>query len=243
MTQPRALDIPGALNIRDLGGLPTSTGYTRFGAHYRADSLHNLPAESVARLIDEANVRLVIDLRSTAEADAAPNLLAAHAAYHHVPVFDMPSGSGSGPVSIALVDLYQLFLKMGAPAFARAATLIAQAPADGAVLFHCTVGKDRTGLLAALLLSLAGVNDAAIAEDYSLSAANIAPILPAMRAQMAAIGVQIDEASFAQLMASDRETMLATLAHLRAVHGGAGGYLRSAGLNEDVLQALAARLV
>jgi protein-tyrosine phosphatase len=115
---------------------------------------------------------------------------------------------------------------------------IAAAPAGG-VLFHCHAGKDRTGLVAALLLALAGVPNATIAEDYALSQACLQPLFDQRLSQ------EPDPAKrerLARMIGAVPETMLGVLAHLDARHGGAERYLRGAGVAEADLDRLRRRL-
>jgi protein-tyrosine phosphatase len=117
----------------------------------------------------------------------------------------------------------------------------ARAP-EGGVLIHCHAGKDRTGIVVALLLSLVGVPDDAIAADYALSYPNLIPVYDALLDER---GVT-DPAERARLHASrrsDPETILATLAHVRERHGGPESYLLAAGLTSDDLAALRTRLL
>ena len=111
------------------------------------------------------------------------------------------------------------------------------APA-GAVVVHCQVGKDRTGLAVALLLSAVGVTDDAIAADYALPAGYLRPYLNYRRSLGAA-----PDSEPANGMTSPPETMLALLADLRESRGGAATYLRAGGLTREELDTLRRRLV
>jgi protein-tyrosine phosphatase len=108
------------------------------------------------------------------------------------------------------------------------------------VLFHCTAGKDRTGLIAALMLALAGVETAVIAEDYALTGPMIAPLLESFIADAAARGTDIE--AFRPLLSCDPQTMAATLAFLIDNHGSVKAYLASIGLSDDTIDRLQARL-
>jgi protein tyrosine/serine phosphatase len=116
---------------------------------------------------------------------------------------------------------------------------VANAP-PGGVLIHCLAGKDRTGIAVALLLALVGVDDAQIAADYALSEAGLAPELDAALA-----GAPSDEERARLVRSYDArpESMLSTLAHLRARHGGAEAYLARAGLSEADIQRIRERLL
>lgn len=240
-TPQRQLHVPGALNVRDLGGYSTcSGGITRFGVFFRADSLHQVTLDGQQTLF-KAGVRTIIDLRSDQEVDAAPPQAFAPDHYH-IPIIPPQTSPQAAMNAIPenLEMLYQVLLQSCQPAFLRVFEQIAAAE-TGAVLFHCTAGKDRTGMVAALLLGLAGVDDTTIADDYSLSAANIEPMITAMREQMRKAGMEI--ATFDRLMGSNRETMLATLDYLKRAFGGAESYLLHVGLTVDQLETIKARLV
>ena len=121
---------------------------------------------------------------------------------------------------------------------AMARTVARAAP--GGVLIHCLAGKDRTGIAVALLLGLVGVSDADIAADYALSEAALAA------ERVAALAAAPDEEArdrIARGYDSRAETMLATLAHLRARHGGAEAYLAGAGLATADMQRIRERLI
>jgi protein-tyrosine phosphatase len=117
-------------------------------------------------------------------------------------------------------------------------TAIASAP-DGAVLFHCHAGKDRTGLIAALLLALAGVPDQAIVEDYALSAVYLKPIYDA---RLIAEPDPAKRERMARLIGAEPTTMLDILGYLQTRHGGAERYLLAAGVAERDVERLRRRI-
>ena len=172
----RHLDIEGAYNVRDLGGYATSDGRrTRWGVFLRADSLHRLPLRSQAALIDYG-IRTVIDLRRSREIQAEPNVFWASSdvRYYHqnmsgdVPIVrdsDLPlptdivgrsAGHYARGLDLRQSQTHDILANMAQPDILPA-------------LFHCRGGQDRTGIVAALLLGLAGVPDETIAEDYALT--------------------------------------------------------------------------
>ena len=175
MRQKRHLELEGAYNIRDLGGYPTVDGQTtRWGTVLRGDNMHRLPSESQAALIDYG-VRTVIDLRKDYELEQMPNVFAGSSAvdYHHQ---DMLGDTGtiesaerpsSDEMWSSIAINYVHFLEERRPQVGETlATLAATGALPG--IFHCAAGKDRTGLIAALLLGIAGVPANTIAEDYTL---------------------------------------------------------------------------
>ncbi|WP_436530440.1 tyrosine-protein phosphatase [Actinoplanes sp. HUAS TT8] len=171
----RHLDWPGCLNVRDLGGLPLSkeaggSGRTRRGAVVRADSLDRLTSQGWAALHDHG-IRTVVDLREDDEREAVvtrpPGLTVvtvalddnADSAFWYGVIDDDIDGT---PL------YYRPFLDRKAARCVEALRAVARAE-PGGVVIHCGIGRDRTGLIALLLLALAGVPADAIAADYALS--------------------------------------------------------------------------
>lgn len=223
----RHIRLQGAHNVRDLGGYATADGgTTRWRSFLRADALHALTRNDIQILL-ELGLRTVIDLRSDVELERHPSALASHPdiRYVHIPLFD-----GLGPVEAMLAetgefDLSKRYIKAVercGPALAAVAAAIANAE-DGAVLFNCTAGKDRTGIVAAMLLSLAGVGGEEIAADYALTATLAGALMDQLRE--IAISRGLDEVTSALLLSSKPEAMQALLRHVEDQHGGFRTYL------------------
>ncbi|MFG2695203.1 tyrosine-protein phosphatase [Kitasatospora sp. NPDC048407] len=174
--EQRRLDWDGCLNVRDLGGLPTRDGrLTRTGAIVRADNLDRLTAEGRSALLDYG-VRTVIDLRNPVE--YRPLLPTPDT----VDLVRVPLDALAGPdwwARFGALDgtplSFRPYLDHCRDAVAQLVTAVAHAR-EGGIVVHCGAGRDRTGLAALVLLALAGVEPAAIAEDYLLSAANLRPL-------------------------------------------------------------------
>jgi protein-tyrosine phosphatase len=242
----RRLDIPGLLNVRDLGGYRTEDGQiTRWRRLLRGDGLHRLTGAGIDRLGAEG-LTSVIDLRSEAELDAEPNPYRAQAeiAFHHKPIYD-----DLAPALLAhqdaqeddpLVGFYLTALLDRAEALREVLTTIAAAP-EGAILFHCTAGKDRTGLVAALLLDLAGVDRDTILSDYALTADFIGDLVQELLARTRRNGG--DAERHARFLACAPETMAAALAQIDARHGSVRNYLADIGLPAGDLSNLRDRLL
>lgn len=227
MTYERHIRLEGAYNVRDLGGYATAGGgTTRWRSFLRADALHALTQNDIQVLLG-LGLRTVIDLRSDVEIERHPSTLACHPdiRYVHIPLFD-----GLGPVDAMLAetgefDLSKRYIKAVAqcgPALAAVAAAIAKAE-DGAVLFNCTAGKDRTGIVAAMLLSLAGVAGEEIAADYALTASLAGTLME--RLKEIAVSRGLDEATSALLLSSNPEAMQDFLRHVEDQHGGFRTYL------------------
>lgn len=236
----RHLPIKGTYNVRDLGGYATSGGQTRWRRLLRADALHRLDEEGVETML-ASGVTTVIDLRHGDELTHQPNPFNGHTTviYHNISLLDglAPAQMDEGDV---LLELYKLALMQRQPTLAQVLRIIADAP-PGAVLFHCTAGKDRTGIVAALLLGIAGVEPALIVEDYALTARLIAPIVADITAGAVARGA--DPASFQRLLASEPATMAATLAFITAEFGSIAAYIERIGLTPNTIERLRNRLV
>jgi protein-tyrosine phosphatase len=239
-TQERHLPVTGAYNIRDLGGYHTPSGPTLFRRLIRADGLSRLDADGMQRLIDEG-LGTVIDLRHAGELETHPNPFAAHpsVAYHNISLFEQlaPAEAIVGDI---LQDLYIRALAERGAAITAVLSAISAAPA-GVVLFHCTAGKDRTGIIAALMLSLAGVATAEIVEDYARTEQMIAPLIDDLLNSAGERGA--DVAVIKRLLGSKPETMEATLAHIASEHGTVEAYLGSIGLGPETIARLKSRLL
>lgn len=235
---------PGIHNIRDLGGLPRQAGgHTAPRRVLRACAMQHIRDEDRAALV-EAGLSTVIDLRSDAEIAAVPAAFAGHPAVttlHH-PVFSdlAPIASMIAADSEFRLELrYVRALELAAPRFAAVIAAVADA-APGMVVVHCTAGKDRTGIVAAMLLDLAGVPRPAIIADYARTADYGAGLLVELRRRALAAGQPAP--SVDKTLGAPPEAMAATLAMLEEAHGGTARYLRQAGLSEETLIRAAARL-
>jgi protein-tyrosine phosphatase len=242
-----ALTWDGCVNVRDLGGHPTEDGgETRFRAVVRADSVRGLSDEGWEALVDYG-VRRIVDLRWHEElAEDPPRELPVEVV--HIPLLGGRENAIGREIDALLEDIrdpavrrsmmYLEFLRRYPENFAAAVTAVARAP-EGAALVHCAGGVDRTGLVSALLLRLAGVAPEHIADDYAASEANWAP----------RTAVWIDEADdegereFRRFLSRmPPEAMLRVLETLDAEHGGVAGYLRASGIADEDLECTRVRL-
>jgi protein tyrosine/serine phosphatase len=238
----RRLAWEGCLNARDLGGYDTADGrQTRWGAVVRSDSPAGLTPAGRAALAGYG-VRAIIDLRLGDEIARSPNPFAEPGdhgiAYRNLSVIDPAAGYPPGTLTLAENYLWMLDRFGGFVAEVLAA--IAAAP-EGGVLVHCAAGKDRTGLISALLLGLVGVPAETIAADYALTAELLRPRDQEWLEH--GPGERADREAMLARYAATAEVMLEVLRGLDERHGGVEGYLRAAGATPADLERVRARLL
>jgi protein-tyrosine phosphatase len=244
-----ALVWDGCVNVRDLGGLPTADGeVTRFKRVVRADNVRGLSAEGWHALVRHG-VKRIVDLRFPEElAGDVPGDVPVEVV--HVSVLgerrteewqaeQNAAMDAAADVASYLVWSYGTFLELYRDRFAAAVRAVADAP-QGAVLVHCMGGKDRTGLLSALLLRVADVPADVVAADYSLTEDNLAP----SAAEWIAAAPDEDERRRRILLQpAPADAMRAVLEELDARHGGVREYLRGTGVDDRALDRIRDRLV
>ena len=172
----RRLSFPELLNARDLGGLPTQDGtHTRARSLLRADDLAQLTPEGLAALRDYG-VATVLDLRWPEEAaqhpDPVPRALP-QVRYERVSLLTHTEDEWRLRSRDVEKELWKCVVLERARLELKQVLQVIAAAAPGPLLFHCIAGKDRTGLIAALLLALADVTPEAIARDYAVSSENL----------------------------------------------------------------------
>ena len=242
----RRLDIEGTYNLRDLGGYPTRQGRrTRWKQFLRSDSLHAVTEVGQSALKDYG-LRVIIDLRSTLEIEHKPNVFANSSSvdYRHLPVVDAVDNTsipedrrhqGVGAGYRNSVDHYQSCISAIMMALAE--------PQDGAKLYHCAGGKDRTGLISTLLLGLADVSPELIAADYAVTARyNIHSFL-AMASVSQSDPQEIRTWQDYEQHLCPPEAMLSTLQYLDEHYGGVESYVRRIGLSDKQINQLRKQLV
>ena len=242
------MTIDSVANFRGVAGLPvTGGGVTTDGVLYRSGALAGL-SDADAETLRDLGVRTVIDLRTPAERAQAPNRLPGDARCLELPLLE---GSMSPEVFHALdndltrlptlADLYTDMLADGGAVFAEVARTVARA--DGAVLVHCTAGKDRTGVASALLLDAVGTGRDAVVANYAESGSHLSGAwAERMLAGLAHTGIPATPEILALAASSPTEAIAAVLDHLDA-DGGASAYLRRHGVTDADLDLLREKLV
>jgi hypothetical protein len=252
---PRAVELRGAYNFRDLGKLPTSDGgVTRSGVMFRSDALHHLERGDVDRLT-QLGVQTIVDLRSEAEVDTPGRGLLADEAigWYHMPIGNVGAHDYTPSPALAAGDLgahYVDSLPERSDQLARVIRHLAT-PASLPAVFHCTAGKDRTGMVAALVLGIVGVQPAAIVADYVLTDAAMPRVMDRLRGPdqpSSAADADADadaevEVELPAIMRAEARSMQTFLAGLDRDHGGAAGWARASGIDDDSLARLRTLLV
>jgi protein-tyrosine phosphatase len=246
LPRSRNLAWDGLLNARDLGGHPTEDGdETRWGSVVRADSVRQLSEEGWQAVVDYG-VRTVVDLRSQEELAADPPAELPVDAVHVSFFDDRPDVFAEVEAASvraeshaeATREVYLIFLEHFRVNVAAAIRAVGQAP-EGGVVVHCHGGKDRTGLVTAFLLRLAGVPIAEIAADYALSEERLRTRHEEWFVSAA------DEAELARLhriAATPESSMVEVLEELERRYGSIEGYLRAGGATDEDLERARARL-
>ncbi|MBE3558385.1 MAG: tyrosine-protein phosphatase [Ktedonobacteraceae bacterium] len=230
----RSLTLEGCHNVRDIGGYATLDGRTtRWRTVLRADSPNGLSLEG-QHLLLAYPVRTIIDLRRTTEVRQDPAIFAASQAVRYVHVSLLEDGRKVREAQ-SLQKLYRLMLETCQEPIQQIVRLMATEELFPCAI-HCTMGKDRTGLIIALLLSIANVPAKTIASDYALSEQYLAPLYPMLRARAAQEGHDVRRLEW--LTPAHPETMLATLEYLEQQYGGVKQYLQRIGVASKQLEKL-----
>ncbi|MFD7154726.1 tyrosine-protein phosphatase [Kribbella sp. NPDC059898] len=230
------LDWPGCRNVRDVGGLPTADGrVVKAGVLIRSDSLQYLTANGV-EAVRRSGVRRILDLRGDGEVAAFPTPFTGTPLAVRQSLQD-PADPEHGQPTIVEACIWMLDQRP--ELFAAAVRAIADEP-DGAVVVHCHGGKDRTGMVVALALSVAGVPEDEIVADYYLTQSRLAGWLEEQLADEPDASKHPEMIEFRDTRA---ESIVAILRHLDTRYGGPEAYLRHGGLTENDLSKLKARLV
>ena len=234
----RHLPLPGTYNFRDAGGYPLASGeWLALGRLYRSDALAGLDAAGRA-VLTERGVRTLVDLREAEELSLAPDALdGVEVRVAHHPLY---GGRLSRQAPISLEQVYEQLVDDHGEALAAA---VAELAAPGALpaLVHCTAGKDRTGIVIALVHAVAGVSDADIADDYARTSQYLTPDAVAAITRNVP-SRQLSGAVATAVLACPPEMILATLARIRETHGSVEEYLIARGASADMLAALRAAL-
>jgi protein-tyrosine phosphatase len=254
------IELDGAVNVRDLGGLATDDGRVTLGRRMlRGDNLQDLSPTDVKLLVDDIGVTTVVDLRSPAEVESeGPGPLTRAGSVRHAHHSVLPEAGLATDVAAAAllsrrdgalsryaddvrVGYYLGYLEDRPDQVVAALRSIEQAP--GAALVNCAAGKDRTGVVVALALRTAGVRRDPIVADYVASAERMSAILDRLRASKT-YAADIDSRPNAAAEDAPRaETMVAFLEQLDARYGGVPRWLAEHGFGASDVRSLRAKLL
>jgi protein-tyrosine phosphatase len=252
------IELDGAVNVRDLGGLPTEDGGKTADARLlRADNLQELSPADIATLVGEIGLTTVVDLRSSDELASegpAPLHGVAGVLHFHHPVL-AEAGSATDAASDVLLTRadrdrsrypadpicghYLGYLEDRPDRVVAALRSVAQS--RGAALVHCAAGKDRTGVVVAVALSAVGVRRPAVIADYAATGERIGLVLARLRRSPTYADDISDEPD--ELQRPRPQTMAAFLEQVDARYGGAARWLAGHGFGPDDLELLRAKLL
>lgn len=243
----RAITVPGLLNVRDLGGLTTAHGQrVRSGHVIRSDNLRGMTDQGASSFFRTFRPRLVIDLRTEDECAREGRGLAHVPELRYVNVALQPKAAIS-PEQVAaglatnLYDDYRLQIRDNGQLLLHGLDLLSREDHLPAVV-HCTAGKDRTGVLVALLLDLLGVRREQVVADYTETTKNMPAVLDRIRASPYFRSTGLTVAPD-WLFCAEPETMAKFLAWLDDTHGGSERWARAGGLSGKAVARLRANLL
>lgn len=237
----RHLPLEGSDNTRDLGGFPVDGGSTRWKVFLRADNLATLSPASQKTLLDYG-LTTVIDLREAREMERWPDVFALRPEVRYL---NIPFMMGKAEIAQRVRELetreaiYLHQLETCGAAIRQIMEALAEA--QGCALFHCAGGKDRTGIIAAFLLGLAGVGPEVIAREYALTAHFMEKKFAYLREEARKSGYNMKRLEIDLMCPA--ESMTATLRHLEEGYGGIEGYLHAQGVAGGTIASLRAKLI
>ncbi len=246
----RLVHLDAVHNFRDLGGYRTEDGRTiGWGRLFRADGLYRLTADDLD-VVDALGIRTVVDLRSGPEFEQHGRfpLERYPVVFHHLPIIDstwmaseIPDVEDTDAGAIEFLTwAYGDMLAQGADRFAHAFGVLA-VPGSAPAVFHCAAGKDRTGVLAALILGGLGVDHETIVADYALTQAAMLRMRAWVLEHHPEMAERMGETP-AFMLAANPQAMRNVLAQMVVDHGSIRGYLSSIGIGDALLAEMTAAI-
>lgn len=230
------LPLEGVENCRELGGYSTERGeQVKWHAFLRSSDMHKL-TEDDSSFLEAYGVKTVIDLRGTDEVEEHPNPLAEadFCDYHNIPFAGQPILEADALKDLTMGDFYVKMLEESP--YVQVVFNIIDQSADGGFLFHCVAGKDRTGVLAMLLLGLAGVEKKDIISNYEVTYTNLESFHQFDKGGTTPFEVP------KEFLYSSREYIIRAYDYLVEIYGDVEKYLLAKGVEQDVLDRVKGRL-
>ena len=243
---PHVLHVASGENVRELGGYPVDGGETRYHRFLRSGFTSDLTPRDL-RYLERYGVRMVLDLRSAAEVRAHPDPFAqrpdvryCNVSFYEFNLHDpsLEALAGDDETLVGFLTSSYLDMLATSEAVRLMFAFLATAQEDECVLFHCTAGMDRTGVLAMLVLALAGVDRTHIIADYAYSYATTEEV-DSWIFDGSTPSAGVDPSLYDAAM----QVMATVYDRLRSVYGDVATYLRSCGVTEEELDAVRAHLL
>jgi hypothetical protein len=238
-----AIELQGAYNARDLGGLRTKDGrITRPGVIYRGDSLDNITPGDEKILFDKLGIGTIIDLRTKAETESK-DLNFPVPRYRYSVLVEGRLGHEPFPSDdpAELAKVYLSNLDHGREAVKATLDIIAlNLRAGVATMFHCAAGRDRTGIMAALLLGLVGVTDGQIAMDYVQSNRNARRVTRKLAENPL---YARNGANHPEVILLNERTIVGFMRQLREQFGGPRQFCLDSGVSQETIRTIEERFV
>jgi len=233
----RRIALEGAVNFRDLGGYATADGRrTRWRTLFRADGLGDLTADDLEVLRD-LGIRTVVDLRSGDELERGRFDVDAHpVSFHHFPFIEkLPDPDEFDRRPGLLGTQYLEMIGDSGPQILAVLEVLAS-PGTLPAVFHCTAGKDRTGVLSAIVLSLLGVDEPTVVADYALSGEAMVRLRAKLIVKYPDSRTVIENIN--EVFSAEPTQMEALLDHLRERYGSIPSYVEALGGGPDLVKTL-----
>ncbi len=238
----RLISLEGAVNFRDLGGYPAAAGTrTRWRTLFRADGLGELTGPDL-EVVRALGIRTVIDLRSGDELERGRFDVDAHpVAFHHFPFIEQLPDAAEFERRPGLLGAQYLEMVTGAGSQILGALEALAEPGALPAVFHCTAGKDRTGVLSAIVLSLLGVDEPTVVADYALSG----EAMLRLRAKLVRKYPEGRDAieNMGEVFSAEPAQMEQLLDHVRSEHGSVEAYVAGLGAGPGTVERLRATLL
>jgi len=241
---PRHIRFEAVFNFRDLGGYWTRGGQTvAWRRLFRSSELHHMTSHDIIQFKEEIRLRSVIDLRSSRQLEPFSPLNEVGVEYYNIPLIDRGNDKE---------NVYQDFSNMGEvysylvrhEEFSRrvveALEIIAE-PDNLPLVFHCSAGKDRTGVLTAIVLGILGVTDEDIIEDYTLTAPYMKELINRWNNDPKAAEALENVPEY--LLEASPESMTFFLSTLKREYGSVRGYIEAYGAEVSLIHRLQTALL